>query len=471
MALKKIKLPDNSVVDVQDSRIPATAASDNGKVLGVTNTSGTLGWVEGVDTYEANLLWGGKNLVNSYSPIDAAMIGGLGACRSMFAKAEGIAIEYSTNSGSTWSDYGANDSQKVGLFSDGSTWFTIGKNSTAGASSVSHMLRVTLSANEAQIYTVLNKFAICVSTNGSTGCYCTIRGRYKSDYDSDADVWTTFADRASVNGWPGYNIINTENITTGGGYWAQLQFIFGITAADSNYTGLCVTKIFCFGGAGWSCPSNMAYSGHLYSWDSSQNAIFPANITSTGFKVPNGTSSQFLKADGSLDGSSYALTSSVHDIPSGGTQGQVLKKNSATDYDASWADESGGVTDVQVGGTSVVSSGVASIQTESVSSVDLETPVETSYPSGGFRSNKIYDLGSQTGTLTYALYTTSLDTTIKNEWVWSFVTGSTAPTITWPSGITWDGGSAPTVNAGCIYEISVRLIGSYYVGYYKEIEL
>lgn len=46
MALKKIKLPDNTVVDVQDSRIPVTQSTDNGKVLGVTNTSGTLGWVE-----------------------------------------------------------------------------------------------------------------------------------------------------------------------------------------------------------------------------------------------------------------------------------------------------------------------------------------------------------------------------------------------------------------------------------------
>lgn len=136
-----------------------------------------------------------------------------------------------------------------------------------------------------------------------------------------------------------------------------------------------------------------------------------------------------------------------------------------------WVAQSGGVTDVQVGGTSVVSSGVANIQTESVSSVDLETPIETTYPSGGFRPNKIYDLGTLTGSQTFALYTTSLDSTVKNEWVWSFVAGSTAPTISWPSGITWDGGSAPTVNASCLYEISVRLIGSYYVGYYKEIEL
>ena len=108
---------------------------------------------------------------------------------------------------------------------------------------------------------------------------------------------------------------------------------------------------------------------------------------------------------------------------------------------------------------------------QSVSEVDLLTPVETSYPSGGFRSNTIYDLGTLTGSQTFALYTTGIDSTVKNEWVWSFVAGSTAPTITWPSGITWDGGSAPTVNASCLYEISVRKIGSYYVGYYKEIAL
>lgn len=100
-----------------------------------------------------------------------------------------------------------------------------------------------------------------------------------------------------------------------------------------------------------------------------------------------------------------------------------------------------------------------------------ETPIETSYPSGGFRPNTIYDLGTLTGTQTFALYTTGLDATVKNEWVWSFKAGSTAPTITWPSGITWDGGSAPTVNASSLYEISVRLIGSYYVGYYKEVAL
>ena len=43
-----------------------------------------------------------------------------------------------------------------------------------------------------------------------------------------------------------------------------------------------------------------------------------------------------------------------------------------------------------------------------------------------------------------------------NHYYWTFDTPATAPTITWPAGITsWAGGSAPTINASKHYEISV----------------
>lgn len=51
----------------------------------------------------------------------------------------------------------------------------------------------------------------------------------------------------------------------------------------------------------------------------------------------------------------------VSGVPSGGTAGQVLTKTTDNDYDAEWSDVSGGVTDVQVNGTSVVTDGVANI--------------------------------------------------------------------------------------------------------------
>ena len=49
-------------------------------------------------------------------------------------------------------------------------------------------------------------------------------------------------------------------------------------------------------------------------------------------------------------------------VASGGTQGQMLVKKSATDYDTEWANQpSVPVTDVQVNGTSVLSNGVANV--------------------------------------------------------------------------------------------------------------
>ena len=58
-------------------------------------------------------------------------------------------------------------------------------------------------------------------------------------------------------------------------------------------------------------------------------------------------------------------------FPTGGTTGQVLKKKSNTDFDTEWANESAGVSDVQVNGTSVVTSGVANIPAASSDSLGV----------------------------------------------------------------------------------------------------
>ena len=64
----------------------------------------------------------------------------------------------------------------------------------------------------------------------------------------------------------------------------------------------------------------------------------------------------------SVNGSTGAVSLSIHNVPSGGTSGQVLSKASGTDYDLAWSTpSSGSVTDVEVDGTSVVTGGVASI--------------------------------------------------------------------------------------------------------------
>ena len=83
----------------------------------------------------------------------------------------------------------------------------------------------------------------------------------------------------------------------------------------------------------------------------------------------------------------------------------------------------------------------------------ISKAAETAQPSGGFLPDVVYKLGTLTGTVTFSL--AAAVTGNVNHYFWSFDTGSTAPTITWPSGITWADGTGPTVAASKHYEISI----------------
>ena len=86
---------------------------------------------------------------------------------------------------------------------------------------------------------------------------------------------------------------------------------------------------------------------------------------------------------------------------------------------------------------------------------DAVHPAVATAQGGGMEPNKLYRLGTLTGSVTFTL-TTPSDPDVVNHYYWTFETGSTAPTITWPAAITkWSGGSAPTIAANKHYEVSV----------------
>jgi hypothetical protein len=237
---------------------------------------------------EAYLTWGGKNFSGAFAPIDAAMIPQLGANRLAFMPAAGVTVEYSTNGGSTWATYSTSDSSKINLFNGNGATYTIGASTAKGIDKSKYMLRVTIETGTAQVYTALNKFVIYCSTSGSSGCYCTITARTQANYTAGTDTWKTFADKVTIEGWSGYNIINTETLTTWGNnsaHYRQVRFTFGVTshASTSEYAGLSISKIMGFGGVGWTTPSTMASSGRMYTYDASKNVTFPAGVTATTF--------------------------------------------------------------------------------------------------------------------------------------------------------------------------------------------
>ena len=54
------------------------------------------------------------------------------------------------------------------------------------------------------------------------------------------------------------------------------------------------------------------------------------------------------------------------------------------------------------------------------------------------------------------------DYTIVNEWQGAFVTGGTAPTVTFPADVVWS--ETPSVEVNCYYEFNIRYVGGKYYG-------
>ena len=230
---------------------------------------------------ESYLSWGGKNLSGSVSPLDAACSNLHSANRFAFAKPTGITIEYSTN-GSTYSAYSTTDAAKISLVSGNGNTYYIGARSTS--TTINDKLRITLNATNMGLYTRLQKLLINISTSYATGSNVIIEKAMKGSETTFSTIGTY-----QISGWSGWNSIPISAAFGGGSNQtsniAVLRLTFGITGVNSEQTSnaLSVSDIIGIGDTYWSYPSTMAKTGHIYTYDSSQNTTFPANVTATTF--------------------------------------------------------------------------------------------------------------------------------------------------------------------------------------------
>jgi hypothetical protein len=232
--------------------------------------------------YDGYLQWGGTNIANGVSPIDAGLCSLFASNKAEFSHATGITVEYSNNDGATWVDYDASDDSKRQLLSLIGTTYFIGKKVNTPAT-IQDKLRITVNANDCGFYTALRKILINVRTNGARGCKVVIE---QSLLESPT-IFTT-VDIYEVAGWSGWNSIPL-NAPFGGPpassqQIASIRFIFSISSlAASLLNNFSVLNILFYGVSAWATTSAMAKTGHLYEYDMNQNAIFPAQVRATKF--------------------------------------------------------------------------------------------------------------------------------------------------------------------------------------------
>ncbi len=282
---------DSKYITASDNAATATKLQTGRKIGLGSGAIGTATLFDGsgditipvTSVREAYLDWGGRNISGGVSPLDAALSSVHSANRFAYAKPDGIVIEYSRDNGSTWTTYETTDILKRQLVSSIGATYYIGGRSTGGTAQ--DKLRVTLTASSMGVYTRLRKVLVNVTTNGCSGSHAVV------EY-ATIGAPTTFKQYGDygVAGWSGWNSLPVN--TTFGGSTSQtsqvasLRFTFGVTAVPSSGNTLGVIDIAGFGDTYWNYPSNMAKSGHLYSYDASQNAVFPAKVTATSFAGP-----------------------------------------------------------------------------------------------------------------------------------------------------------------------------------------
>ena len=237
------------------------------------------------NVYATDVGWGGKAVVGTVSPVSAALIGAIGSNKFELCDPAGVKVEYSTDGGDTWEDYGCNDPNKIQLLSE-----SLGANLTIGKvwdryATVNDRLRVTVTANDCNVYTMLKSILLNVSTNGSRKCTVTIEQSRIGAPDDFAVISTN-----NLDGWTGWNEIPLEK--SFGGAQTQvnqtnsirLTFQAGQPPTSGASKGnLALLNLLFIGITTWRVNSNIARFGHLYKYDYAGNAVFPAEVAAQSF--------------------------------------------------------------------------------------------------------------------------------------------------------------------------------------------
>ena len=267
-----------AVWDAITTRVPTTrtvnskALSSNITLTGsdINVSSSNSNKIASVLNKEAYLEWGGKNQIDSSSPIDFTLNPFLSGNRLAALARSDVSLyrEISTN-GTSWIDWTSSDADKKVFMGDvdyqSSNNLTTGGtlNTSASAASTGKMqARISALCRKGDnIYAAfsLNKIILSMGASSYTGTdydYFKLEcGKNATDAKGTGATWTTIVNWTPVRGYPGFNTINFNRIQV------------GIKSSDYNIIR------FTFKG-GCSCAKILGFGDYSNYWRSNYIGIY-----------------------------------------------------------------------------------------------------------------------------------------------------------------------------------------------------
>ena len=252
------------------------------------------------------------------------------ANRVWFLPADQIIIEQTTDGGTTWTSANVSDANKTALFSGTRPSISLPRINSERSTNCG--LRVTFSAmkynvpsgtaetekysywnstyvNKLERYTTLTEFWFWLGANGDT-----LRVVVEAATGANSTTWAKCFDSNDYSigftGWSGSDWCRFGSKTFGGGtnqttnYWNwRITFWSRYAEGKTAFQQTSTQSIYHIAGYGenwWGASNNLMKNDHLYSFDSEQNATFPAQVTATQF-------------NGALSGNATTATKATQD--------------------------------------------------------------------------------------------------------------------------------------------------------------
>ena len=268
--------------------------------------------------YTLDIMRGGnENWADNIGSTNRAMINTARSPKSAFLPANCITVEYSSDAGKTWEDYGLSEAQKRGLFA--LTCDNDVRLSKSSPVSTNDCVRITVEPLDR--YVSFDQLYIWFST-GSHACTLDLE---RSTIGAK-DTFSFIRKDVPLGGWSGPNVINFPYGTFGGNHSQtsnayKYRMTFKTTKLGSSTTQFpTIIDIRFYGDRAWLIPNDMVKGDYPFSWDRDMNVNFSKQLKEQGKRVYSdnnkptpaaigaATAEQGIKADAALPKSGGTMT-------------------------------------------------------------------------------------------------------------------------------------------------------------------